>query len=366
MVAASVIVVVLLAASTHFSYLRAHQATVQAMVERDEIAYELINDNFLFSQCGRLFEDALGTPTIPETYNDKVPNKTAMLAGVESSRITVRDIVVNYAATSTESHPGGADVRTYKGTLTYVFEHAENAKRTALRPFTVPFVMKAERKNSAGEYIWSGMKCSTETVEVAAEAAQLCNLYGGTMVDGVSCDFSRFTRQHLNWPESAIPVANVKSAGAHRYDLSDILCYLDTLVALIPDQDMSAPGPRNYSRDYYKKTYVTRFCRKPGRVRKTAPGSSNRHSLSVAMAEISQDVRPMFTDIGAFNPSYGAPYVPSTGPASTCPTYKVSTNCEYKVLAGKVQLCTATCSVPKLQSNGCPALAGGYRVCQKI
>lgn len=351
LISTGVVLAGVLAAMMNFAQLRAHQSTVEAMVERDEVAYDLVNSTFLYSQCGRIFEEALNTATIPNTFDGYVPRKEAFINGIEANKVIVQNIRLTYRAEDKEVRPGGTDIQTYRGTLVFEFEHSKDKSKQPLRPVKVPFVIKAERKNANGQYLWTGMKCSTETVEVASEAAQLCSLYGGTMVDGVSCDFVRFRRAHSTNPA----VQSVTSANAHRYDLSDVLCYLDTLVTLIPDADLeNSTGLRDYSTDYYRRTYVTRFCRKPGRVNATQKNSPNRNNITVAMTEASRDVVPMLQDLATFKPGQSCPT--PTPPYPGCNYYYYYSNYfDYSWgYYGLSFVCLSSCSNPAVDVNGCP------------
>jgi hypothetical protein len=91
---------------------------------------------------------------------------------------------------------------------------------------------------SSSEERWEKSICAVQNSEEAAYKAQICNLYGGFLIDGAYCDFTGVIRQHNSDKAVApnnVPVQSFSQSGngrGRRVRLEEIICYIDNLSVL--------------------------------------------------------------------------------------------------------------------------------------
>lgn len=125
----------------------------------------------------------------------------------------------------------------------------------------IPIKMFDEKSASSSPRRWSGVVCSAEDSEEAIFKAQICNLYGGSLTDGSYCDFTRVVRNNLQdavHPPSKTQVQKTTQTNTNRVQrvrLSEIVCYIDSLMILTRDLP-SVPSS-------HQKRQTT-YCRHPG------------------------------------------------------------------------------------------------------
>lgn len=126
---------------------------------------------------------------------------------------------------------------------------------------TIPIKMFDEKSASSNPQRWSGVVCSAEDSEEAIFKAQICNLYGGSLTDGSYCDFSRIIRNNTQdavHPPSKTQVQKMTQTNTNRVQrvrLSEIVCYIDSLMVLTKDLP-SVP--------LTNQKQQTTYCRHPG------------------------------------------------------------------------------------------------------
>lgn len=100
---------------------------------------------------------------------------------------------------------------------------------------------------------WSNIECASGRSNDSFLVGQICNLYGGTLTDGIHCDFARSKSAPYDINNPPTHSINQSSdSPTHRITMSDILCYLDTLIIMAPTNLPLV----------YRST--TRFCEYPG------------------------------------------------------------------------------------------------------
>lgn len=114
----------------------------------------------------------------------------------------------------------------------------------------------------------TNLKCSSQGNESALYISQICSLYGGLLTDGVHCDFPKINSNSLSsnstlmkTENGAMPYVNMATANsnfANRVSMPQMLCYLDTLIALSPSLPIAVATASAKIRNY------TKYCARPG------------------------------------------------------------------------------------------------------
>lgn len=162
--------------------------------------------------------------------------------------------------------------RNYNGFVTVDLDFTDPTMithRPILRQAIIPVVLFDEKNEGK----WSGVQCASGRSGDSHVVGQICNLYGGTLTDGVHCDFHRVTRLHVaSAKDPTMPVLadQTSTNRIRRIYMGDILCYLDTLIVMSPNNPL------------YSQRTATRFCKHPGKAN---------------FSNVSKDVRDIFLEI---------------------------------------------------------------------
>lgn len=158
--------------------------------------------------------------------------------------------------------------RTYKGTITFTLEFREERNRPfnyMLREIKIPITLFDHR----GKNKWNEISCASLRSDEAFIIGQICNMYGGTLTDGIHCDMVRMIRKPN--PSANNLLSQASNSRSQRVSLADAICYLDQLMILMPTRTQFSGVSRT----------TTRFCKRPGSVK-----------------IISTDVKKIFKEVG--------------------------------------------------------------------
>jgi hypothetical protein len=127
------------------------------------------------------------------------------------------------------------------------------AYKDLIKTISVPIFLYDEHSDES----WTEIRCATSQSPDSFIVGQICNTYGGTLTDGMHCDLIRNLRKD-DYPLNNIPdfqLGQDADNKTRRISISDVICYLDTLIIMTPPNPLSSTiTPRN----------KTRFCRHPG------------------------------------------------------------------------------------------------------
>jgi hypothetical protein len=298
----SVMLLALMSYNMSYVNIKANNAKSKMMVERSEYANDLISDLSVSSKCSNIISRALNdgaTPLValepvPKTANKKLmgDNLRPFTERFTENKVNLESVGIEFELATTPDPTQSSDSKTYHGSLTYNFIDAStDGQKVPLKPVTVQFTIFDELDAK----LWSRANCTTRSTELSTEIGETCALWGGVFVDGAHCDFHRQFRVHQTASDAAIKPHDLNETNVKRHTLADVLCYVDTLIAMVPDQHLATAGERDFSKDSYKREYRTRFCRKPARV-----AEALRVDFASVVDGASEDIMPLLTDIGQF------------------------------------------------------------------
>jgi hypothetical protein len=318
---------------------------------KDEFVEDIYSELSLYSQCNKiLMQSIYGKGTKEGNLDDVFDSNGAqnkldldfLNSQFETPDLVIKDARLSYFPDPNSDPQKGSKYNSYRGTLTLNLD----LKNPPPGPYMQlrPVAIRLSIFDPVGEHKWSNVSCATYQSSSTSSVAKNCALYGGTLIDAVHCDFSRYFRKPQGGAMGPVtknsiatmPPADVKNNN-QRFSLSDVMCYVDTLTAMIPDNNFSNPGPANPNYDFYRRDYNTRFCKKPGRV--LAAASVNGPQV---MQYISEDVKDMFTDVNKYK--------------SKC------VYIEYNYAINDFE-CLGTCSNPALNPDGTPFYYNNSQYC---
>lgn len=285
----------LLAAQT-IAYQKKTQKQAKLIQVKRELAEELQSDVGMYTQCSRMLRTSLKNPvTLPQAFDGLIEPEFF------EKRIRHPDLKISEAKL-TYTLDTGSDIQKFGNSKTYIGtieltaspRYGDPSRFMQLENIKIPLTIYDH--NGGGS--WADISCTNPQSPTAAMISETCTYFGGTLTSGVHCDFSRVLQIHYaGLAEGQVPMQHDPSR-VRLLQLPTIMCYLDTLVTLIPDHDLSTRDP---AADRYRSNRKTRFCKRPGIVygSSVSPAPVN---MSQIMKTMSPDARIFFNGGGTYAP----------------------------------------------------------------
>jgi Tfp pilus assembly protein PilE len=260
-----------------------------------ELVEEIESELSSYRQCSEMLKESLKSESsLPNQYDQVVPEKYFDERFFHPA-LRIKQAKITYALAANADSQQQGKLKTYHGTLELLAETrlASTSEILDYKAIRIPLVIL----DKSGVGSWNEVICSNPDTQTSAIVSEACSYYGGTLVDGIHCDFNRYMRKHVAVPDAAIPVIPVTDTSVvdgkphvQRISLPDLMCYLDTLATIIPDVALPNRDP-NF--DSIKKDRTTLFCKRPGKVFQ----SNTVPNMNLILKTMSSDVRSYFTEV---------------------------------------------------------------------
>lgn len=262
---------------------------------KNEMVEEITSELSSYRHCTDILRASMPAATqLPDSFASTVP-PNFMDERYFHPKLKIKEVRLQYAPTAQADSLQRGNSKTFRGTLELKMgPRAESIQNEVLELKTL--VIPLTIYDRSGLKQWSDVLCVDASNHSNSVISETCAYYGGTLVDGTHCDFNRYMRRHQPLPAPAVPVIPVTDTSivdgkprVSRMTLPDIMCYLDTLVSLIPDVQFQNRKPDD---DRYLQTRHTLFCKRPGKVPQAPSVDMDRN-----LQTMSVDVRGFFTEI---------------------------------------------------------------------
>lgn len=276
------------------------QRQINNLKEKINLTEEIKNSLSLYTSCNEIILKQ-GLKLTNDKIEDKIKNGTDLfdLENMDSAfennefkfskaQIQLKQIIDSETDTK---------YKIYKGNLFFsVTKKNQINSDQELKRIELPITVQ---KRIGIDTDFKNLKCIYSDSDLITQVSEACGYYGGVLNKGMSCDFNRNMRSDENLPADQIPVADIADrTSVKRMTFSDMLCYIDTLVTLIPDQDQANPK-RKPDGDSYKATHSTTFCKRPGVVKK-----SDDVDVKALSETLSPDIASYFKEVSEFKDSW--------------------------------------------------------------